>query len=137
MKCGRTDSKKIIFHTDILWNANQDQLWAILDTVDSDFEEDIDNLIVDSNTEFETITYDATALMNNVEEAKSSKMHLLTENVFFFFFFFFLFNCLFDCPRSTLGHSQGEGLTNPILTTTFNLMLTPEVTGSLVARLGP
>ena len=88
MKCGRTDSKKIIFHTDILWNANQDQLWAILDTVDSDFEEDIDNLIVDSNAEFETITYDATALMNNVEEAKSSKMHLLTENEFFFFFFF-------------------------------------------------
>ena len=52
----------------------------ILDTVDSDFEEDINDLIADSDTEFETITYDATTLINNVEEAKSSKMPLLTEN---------------------------------------------------------
>ena len=80
MKYGRTDGKKIILHADIAGNVNQDQLWAILDTVDSDFEENIDDLMVDSNTEFRTITYDATALINNVEEAKSSKMPLLTEN---------------------------------------------------------
>ena len=36
--------------------------------------------MVDSDTEFETITYDATALINNVEEAEISKMPLLTEN---------------------------------------------------------
>ena len=80
MKYGRTDGKKIILHADIAGNVYQDQLWAILDTVDSDFEEDINDLIADSDTEFETITYDATTLINNVEEAKSSKMPLLTEN---------------------------------------------------------
>ena len=54
-------------------------MWVILDTVDSDFEEGIVDLMVNSNTEFEKITYDATALANNVKEAKTNKMSLLTE----------------------------------------------------------
>ena len=80
MKYGRTDGKKIILHADIAGNVNQDQLWAILDTVCSDFEEYIEDLMVDSKSEFETITIDATPLIKNVKEAKSSKMSLLTEN---------------------------------------------------------
>ena len=72
IKYGRTDGKKIILDADIAGNVNQDQLWAILDTVDSDFEEDIDDLMFNSDTVFETITHDATAPINNVEETKSS-----------------------------------------------------------------
>ena len=80
MKYGRTDGKRIMLHADIAGNVYQDQLWAILDTIDSDFEEDVNDLIVDSDTEFETVTYDATTLINKVEEKKSSKMPLLTQN---------------------------------------------------------
>ena len=40
MKYGGTDGKKIILHANIAGNSNQDQLWAILNTVDSNFEED-------------------------------------------------------------------------------------------------
>ena len=80
MKYGRADSKKIILHAGIVGNVNQYQFWAISDIVDTDFEENIDNLMVDSDTEFEAITYDATALINNVEEGKTSKMPLLIEN---------------------------------------------------------
>ena len=75
---GETDG---ILDADIAGNVNQGQLWAILDTVYSDFEEDINDLMVGSDTEFETITYDANALINNVEETKSSKMSLLAEYV--------------------------------------------------------
>ena len=67
-------------HAGIVGNVNQYQFWAISDIVDTDFEENIENLMVDSDTEFEAITYDATALINNVEEGKSSKMPLLIEN---------------------------------------------------------
>ena len=70
-------------------------------------ERDIDNLIVGSNTEFETITYDATALINNVEEAKSSKMHLLTGNAFFFFF---LFNCYLTAHGQLWAILKGKAL---------------------------
>ena len=72
IKYGRTDGKKIILDADIAGKVNQDQLWAILDTADSDFEEDIDDLMFNSDTVFETITHDATAPINNVEETKSS-----------------------------------------------------------------
>ena len=33
--------------------------------------------------------------------------------------FFFLFNCFLAVPRPTLGHSQGDSLTNPILITAY------------------
>ena len=65
MKYGRTAGKKIILQTDIRGNVNQDELWAILDSVDSDLEEDVDNLMVDSDTEFETIADDAANLLQN------------------------------------------------------------------------
>ena len=51
-----------------------------MDTADSDFEEDIDDLMFNSDTVFETITHDATAPINNVEETKTSKMPQFTEN---------------------------------------------------------
>ena len=35
------------------------------------------------------------------------------------FFFFFFFNCYLAVPRPTLGHSQGDSLTNPMLITAF------------------
>ena len=65
MKYGRTAGKKFILQTDIRGKVNQDELWAILDSVDSDLEEDVDNLMVDSDTEFETISDDAAKLLQN------------------------------------------------------------------------
>ena len=41
---------------------------------------------------------------------------------FFFFFFFFFFNCYLADPRPTLGHSQGDSLTNPMLIAAFYLI---------------
>lgn len=38
-------------HADISGNVNQDEFWAILDDIDSDVEENIDNLLVDSDTD--------------------------------------------------------------------------------------
>ena len=35
------------------------------------------------------------------------------------FFFFFLNNCYLAVPQPTLGHSQGDTLTNPMLITAF------------------
>ena len=37
--------KKIVLHADIGGNVDQNELWAILDSVDSDVEEEIDNLM--------------------------------------------------------------------------------------------
>ena len=34
-------------------------------------------------------------------------------------FFFFFFNCYLAVPQPTLGHSQGDSLTNPMLITVF------------------
>ena len=79
MKYGRTEGKKIILQADIGGNVNQNELWAILDSVDSDVEDDIDNLLVDSDTEFETITDDAATLMETIEENKT-KIPLVTDN---------------------------------------------------------
>ena len=79
MKYGRTEGKKIILQADIGGNVDQNELWAILDSVESDVEEDIDNLLVDSDTEFETITDDAAALMDTSEENKN-KIPLVTDN---------------------------------------------------------
>ena len=39
--------------------------------------------------------------------------------------FFFFLNCYLAVPRPTLGHSQGESLTNPMLITAF-LHVQPE-----------
>ena len=33
--------------------------------------------------------------------------------------FFFLFNCYLAAPRQTLGHTEGNSLTNPMLITAF------------------
>ena len=77
MKYGRTEGKKIILKADIAGNVDQDELWAILDRVDSDAEEDIDNLMVDSDTEFETITDMAASLVNDVDD--SNKIPVLHE----------------------------------------------------------
>ena len=69
MKYGKTEGKKIILEADVAGNVDQDELWAILDRVDSDAEEDIDNLMVDSDTEFETITDMAASLVNDVDDS--------------------------------------------------------------------
>ena len=61
----------------------------------------------------------------------SNRSHLSLINSFFFF------NCYLAAPRPTLGHYQGDSLTHPMLITAFFYIFGPEVTGSLVARLGP
>ena len=53
---------------------DQKQLWAILDTVNSDYEDDIDNLLGDSDTEFEAITEDASVFLQiSSEESPFSR----------------------------------------------------------------
>ena len=38
---------------------------------------------------------------------------------YFFFIYLFFFNCYLAVPRPTLGHSQGDSLTNPMLITAY------------------
>ena len=52
-------------------------------------------------------------------------------------FSFFFCNCYLADPWPTLGHSQGDSLTSPMLLTKFFNFFDPKVTGSLVTRLGP
>ena len=78
MKYGRTEGKKIVLHADIGGNVDQNELWAILDSVDSDVEEEIDNLMIDSDTEFETIIDDAAALMESSQA--TDNVLLITNN---------------------------------------------------------
>ena len=79
MKYGRTEGKKIVLHADIGGNVDQNELWAILDSVDSDVaEEEIDNLMIDRDTEFETITDDAAALMESSQG--TDNVPLITDN---------------------------------------------------------
>ena len=49
-----TNSRKRYFHIDE--NANSEQMYALLDDVESAEEDDIDNLMNDSDTEFPEIT---------------------------------------------------------------------------------
>ena len=49
--------------------------------------------------------------------SKNPAAKLLNSGVVFFFFNFF--NCYLADPRSTLGHSQGDSLANPMLITAF------------------
>ena len=51
---------------------------------------------------------------------------------FSIFFFFFFFNCYLADPRPTLGHSQGDSLTNPMLIAAFYL-IRPEGQGALIS----
>ena len=44
--------------------------------------------------------------------------------------FLFLFNCYLTAPRPTLGHFQGDSLTNPRLITAFYLMSTRRSLGA-------
>ena len=69
---------------------DQKQLWAILDTVNSDYEDDIDNLLGDSDTEFEAITEDASVFLQiSSEESPFSRyqqmdavLHSITVDLF-------------------------------------------------------
>ena len=46
-------------------------------------------------------------------------------------FFFFFFNCYLAVPQPTLGHSQGDGLTNPMLIIAY-IHIRPEgITGGM------
>ena len=56
---GRPNWKQLRLGLDISGKVDQKQLWAILDTVNSDDDGDIDNLLGDSDTDFEAITEDA------------------------------------------------------------------------------
>ena len=47
-----------------------------------------------------------------------------------------LCNCCLATPRATWGHYRGGSLTHPMLITAFYIF-EAEVTGSLLARLGP
>ena len=59
-KLGRTCSKKLRLKFDTFGIADQDHLYALLDSVESDNEDDIKNLIGDSDTEFEAVSDDVT-----------------------------------------------------------------------------
>ena len=54
--------------------------------------------------------------VNHVYLVGTTKDHIFDFHAIFFFFFF---NCYLADPRPTLGHSQGDSLTNPMLITAF------------------
>ena len=50
-----SNKKKVTFHCDM----TNDEIFAILDSLQSDEENDVENLLNDSDTEFECVTKDA------------------------------------------------------------------------------
>ena len=71
-------SKKILLPLDISGNVNQDELWAILESVNSDDEDALNNLLGDSDTEFELITNDAAIIVH--KDVNGNKTDLVTKN---------------------------------------------------------
>lgn len=57
-------------HADISGNVNQDEFWAILDDIDSDVEENIDNLLVDSDTDDAAAVINSSTLMVHLTKTK-------------------------------------------------------------------
>ena len=53
---------------------------------------------------------------NVADKSNSFHIYLFQQSMWNFFFFF---NCYLVVPRPTLGHSQGDSLTNPMLITAF------------------
>ena len=62
-KLGQTYGKKLRLKFDTFGIADQDHLYALLDSVVSDNEDNIKNLIGDSDTEFETVSDDVTEIL--------------------------------------------------------------------------
>ena len=70
--------KKIILKTDIGGNVDQGELWAIIDSVGIDDEEDMNNLLEDNDTKFELMTDDAMKALSKDEN--SNEIPLVTSN---------------------------------------------------------
>ena len=62
-KLGQTCGKKLRLKFDTSGIADQDHLYALLDSVVSDDEDEINNLIGDSDTEFEVVRNDVTEVL--------------------------------------------------------------------------
>ena len=62
-KLGRTYGKKLRLKFDTFEIADQDHLYALLDSVASDNEDNMKNLIGDSDTEFEAVSDDVTEIL--------------------------------------------------------------------------
>ena len=65
-KLGRTYGKKLRLKFDTFGIADQDYLYPLLDSVVSDNEDNIKNLIGDSDTEFEAVCYDVTEILQGL-----------------------------------------------------------------------
>ena len=64
-----SNKKKVTFHCDM----TNDEIFAILDSVQSDEENDVENLLNDSDTEFECITKDAQNFIMNAESSATQE----------------------------------------------------------------
>ena len=64
-----SNKKKVTFHCDM----TNDEIFAILDSVQSDEENDVENLLNDSDTEFECITKDAVDFIMNAESSATQE----------------------------------------------------------------
>ena len=66
-KYGFTRGKKIRLKLDISGQADSEEIFALLEAVGSDNEEDIENLLGDSDTEFEALSEDAKEILQQPE----------------------------------------------------------------------
>ena len=64
-----SNKKKVTLHCDM----TNDEIFAILDSVQSDEENDVENLLNDSDTEFECITKDAEDFLMNAESSATQE----------------------------------------------------------------
>ena len=64
-----SNKKKVTFHCDM----TNDEIFAILDSVQSDEENDVENILNDSDTEFECITKDAEDFIMNAESSATQE----------------------------------------------------------------
>ena len=64
-----SNKKKVTFHCDM----TNDEIFAILDSVQSDEENDVETLLDDSDTEFECITKDAEDFIMNAASSATQE----------------------------------------------------------------
>ena len=64
-----SNKKKVTLHCDM----TNDEIFAILDSVQSDEENDVEHLLNDSDTEFECITKDAEDFIMNAESSATQE----------------------------------------------------------------
>ena len=83
-KLGRTYGKKLLLKFDTSGIADQDHLYALLDSFVSDNEDNINNLIGDRDTEFEAVSDDVTEVLQGDSDKTGDSDAIRIKKIMYF-----------------------------------------------------